>query len=92
MAMIGEQFYVTPSEVSGIGVGVRKDKAWITVWNRNGSNSEIIETIRMSIKATLNLPNNTTLSYRRNVGYQQWDSIQKQTKFLKKLGRWGLSD
>jgi len=89
MATIGEKFSVAPEEISGIGVCVRKDKAWITVWNRNGSNAKLIETIRLNIKEELNLPSNIIFSYRRHSEYQQWYSIQKQAKVLKKLGRWG---
>ncbi|UXI20247.1 hypothetical protein NH340_JMT06190 [Sarcoptes scabiei] len=64
LAYIGEQFKID-DEICGVVISCRYQD-YLSVWNRNGQDSESIQKIKQTLKRVLDLPKNTLLEYKQH--------------------------
>ena len=62
LATIGDQFEY-PNEVNGIVVSVKQAGDQIAIWNRNGFDLTIRESLKQDLIRLLNLPPNIRMDY-----------------------------
>ncbi|CAE6449889.1 unnamed protein product [Rhizoctonia solani] len=77
LALIGDQFE-DEDEVCGCVLSVRIQEDIISVWNKDESNSQVLNRIRETTRRVLNLPPSTTFEYKsHNESLQDKGSFRK---------------
>jgi len=63
LALIGEQFE-NSSDICGIVLSVRPKNNFISIWNSNGSDKQLIQSIEETILSVLNLKTRKIMTYK----------------------------
>ena len=64
LAFIGDQF-TYPNEVTGVQISIRKKRDIISIWNKNGGDEEIKNTIRNDCIRLMGLPEKSFFEYQQ---------------------------
>ncbi|KAF0982249.1 hypothetical protein FDP41_011654 [Naegleria fowleri] len=76
LSFIGQQF-ANDDDINGVVISIRDNHDIISIWNKNGDDEKIQETLKQDVMNLLNLPSQTKLEYKAHK-----DAIQTHTKML----------
>ncbi|KAG2378744.1 hypothetical protein C9374_007892 [Naegleria lovaniensis] len=80
LSFIGQQF-TNDDDINGVVISIRDNHDIISIWNKNGDDEKIQETLKHDVMTLLNLPSQTKLEYKAHK-----DAIQTHTKMLELWG------
>ena len=83
LGVIGEQF-TYPDEITGIVISIRNNQDTISVWNRSGSDLEVIKQIKADIIRICGLLDSASMDYdqfcTKTDDVQHWQSSVNKRK------------